>query len=366
MKTKKILIIIPLLLFHFALNAQDPSFSQFYFNQTFFNPGYTAFHGGTNFSATYRRQWVNIPSKFETLFFNFDSDISSIPGLGGIGINAFKDIAGNGLLSSTGAEIMISNRFPTILSKRYSYFEKFYIQPGISIGFNQKELDWSKFIFGDQLDGVYGLVKPNSEFTPPSDNSIIFPDFKIGVVFKYGEGPKKNNEIYKNWDVRLGFAMHHVFEPNQSFLGQNSRLPRKYVSHLNFNIALNREADMIFAPCIVWENQQTMNTILGGFNFLWKNFFIGGWYRGFENSDALILNLGFIAGNDYNYSNKFKIYYSYDLTISGLTNRTTGGSHEISVSYYFDSSLNQWLKLKNNKRVRKDKIPCPAPNIKTF
>jgi type IX secretion system PorP/SprF family membrane protein len=345
--------------------AQDPSFSQFYFNQTYFNPAYVGYHGGTMLNATYRRQWIKLPGKFETKYFNIDSDISSINGLGGIGLTAYTDMEGDGFLSTTGADVMLSLRFPTNSSKRYSYKEVFFIQPAFGIGIMQKNIDFSKFTFGDQLDPITKKIDPYTAFKYPLDHDIIFPDFKFGVLLKYGKGPMKGIEVRENWDIRFGFAVHHLFEPNQSFLGQTSRLPRKLVVHLNSNISLNRDADMIFAPCVVWEHQAQMNTILGGCNFLWKNIFIGGWYRAFNNSDALIFDFGLIVGPDRKHSNKYKFYYSYDMTISNLSNSATGGSHEISISFYFDNSLNE-LKIGGKKHKKREKIPCPAPNIYSF
>ena len=359
MKTLKLVVFCLLTISGLKSYCQDPSFSQFYFNQTYFNPAFVGLHGGSNVNLTYRRLWVNMPGKFETMFFNFDSDISAINGLGGFGINAYRDVEGEGNLTTTGVDIMLSTRFPNNSSKRRTLNENFYIQPGIAVGLIHKDIDWNNLVFGDQLDAIYGNVRP-SNFSHPADQENIFPDFKIGVVFKYGKGPKKN--VFRgNWDVKFGFAAHHVFEPNQSFLGQESRLARKYVSHLNFNFALNHEADMIFAPCIVWESQAQMNTFIGGFNLLWKNVFIGSWLRTFKNYDALVFTLGFIQGSDMPYTDKFKMYYSYDLTVSGLSNRASGGSHEISLVYYFNKSLNAWLKLGRKKGSDKfKKIPCPT------
>jgi type IX secretion system PorP/SprF family membrane protein len=363
MKNIKIIIFSLLIFIELKALAQDPSFSQFYFNQTYFNPAFAGIHGGTNASITYRRQWVNMPGKFETMFFSFDSDISNIRGLGGIGFTAFRDMEGEGFLTTTGGSMQLNTLIPIT---RYSFL-KF----GAEVAIYNKTVDWSNYIFGDQLDPIDEFIRKPTSFTYPSDQDVIFPDLTVGVLYMFGEGPKRNL-LRRNWSGKIGFAFHHINKPNQSFLGQNSRLPIKLVTHANMNFALNREADIVFSPCAVFEWQETaqaeyygMKTIYGGFNFLWDKFFVGNWVRFMENRDAYIINIGFIGGSDAPRSDKFKIYYSYDITISDLNGRSTGGSHEISFAYFFYDSFNTWFNLGKRKRTIK-RIPCPEPNVKSF
>ena len=94
MKTIKYFIIVVLVFLGIVVYSQDPSFSQFYGNQTYFNPAYVGIHGGMMVNTTYRRQWLGVPSKFSTQFFNFDSDLSCINGLGGFGISVYHDVEG--------------------------------------------------------------------------------------------------------------------------------------------------------------------------------------------------------------------------------------------------------------------------------
>lgn len=348
MKNIKIYIFSILLVISLVTKSQDPSFSQFYFNQTYFNPAFAGIHGGTNANITYRRQWVNMPSKFETMFFSFDSDISNIRGMGGIGFTAFRDVEGEGFLTTTGGSLQLN----TLITITHNSFLKL----GTEIAIYNKTVDWTGYVFGDQLDPIDpNILKPTS-FTYPNDQDVIFPDLTFGVLYMFGDGPKRNL-LKGNWNGKIGFAVHHINKPNQSFLGQNSRLPIKIVSHANMSFALDREASMVISPCMVFEWQEVaqteyfgMKTIYGGFNFLWDKFFVGNWVRFMENRDAYILNIGFIGGSDAPRSDRFKIYYSYDITISDLNGRDTGGSHEISFAYFFYNSFNEWFNLDKRKR----------------
>ncbi len=355
MRIKKILFLILLLLIGFNAFSQDPSFSQFYFNQTYFNPAFAGISGGTNAGITYRRQWINLPGKFETFFLNLDSDLPSVNNIGGYGINVFRDVQGEGFLTTTGASLM-SN---VIIQTHKSAYLKF----GVSLSMYSKTVDWSNFTFGDQLDPVLGIIRPTG-FKAPTDVDNIFPDLTFGTLYLFGHTISNRNTRKDNYNGIIGFAIQHINEPNESFLGQNSKLPMKLVFHANLNIAINHDADMIFSPCVVYERQKvlnidfnSMNTLFGGFNIYWNGFFIGPWTRFFSNSDAIIFNVGIIQGNNDKRSNNFRFSYSYDLTISSLSSRATGGSHEISFNYYFHKE-----KKTRSKGHVYNPPPCPTFN----
>jgi hypothetical protein len=77
---------------------------------------------------------------------------------------------------------------------------------------------------------------------------------------------------------------------------------------------------------------------------------IGIWYRGIPvfkelaSNDALAFLLGFKI-------DQVSVGYSYDLTISKLTG-LTGGTHEISLNYFFNQGVTQ--------REKRKGIPCPT------
>lgn len=351
MKINKFLFFCILTICGLKSFSQDPSFSQFFLNRIYFNPGYSGMNDGHNLSLTYRRQWVNIPGKFETMFFSYDTDISmkNGNGLGGIGITAYNDFQGEGFLQTSGINLMLSTRFPS--NKKSSII----IQPAMSIALQNKRISWEKLTFGDQYSPVYGKITEISNFKKPDEQQNIFPDFATGFVFSYSNNRYSNKSV-NPWNFRFGFAMHHLFEPYQNFLGADSKLPRKYVSHLNFNISIDEGSKYIFAPGIAWEHQSEMNTLYAGLNFTWKPIILGCWYRGFKYADSYILNIGFIGSNHQNSSKESKVFkfsYSYDITISKLGSKSTLGSHEFTLTYSFDKN-------KKSKWKRREYFECAS------
>ena len=80
---------------------------------------------------------------------------------------------------------------------------------------------------------------------------------------------------------------------------------------------------------------------------------LGAWYRhlpfkstelGKVNHDALAFIVGYQVM-------KYRIGYSYDVTVSQLSVGSTGGSHEISLTY-------EWANKKNKKLAKRRIIPC--------
>jgi hypothetical protein len=73
----------------------------------------------------------------------------------------------------------------------------------------------------------------------------------------------------------------------------------------------------------------------------YEMFTFGAWLR---NRDAFILTAGIST-------NSLRIGYSYDVTVSRLTNQASGGSHEVSLGLYLKCK-------KKTKRFRT--IACPS------
>lgn len=343
-KRKYYFLAIFVLLFHFSnIFGQDPSFSNFYFNKLYYNPAFCGMSGGFEASLTDRILWPNIPSKFNTEKFSADLDISSIRGLGGVGIIAVTDVEGAGSLRTTD--------FGLPFSVRIKLNENWLIQWGGIITVMQKSVNWNEFIFSDQFNVIGEIVRPTS-FSNPNVSKIVFPDISSGLVFEYQKtsSVKLNRSLFS---LRFGFAINHITQPNFAFTGGGeSELPRTITGHIDFIIPMRFDNSFVIAPAIVWQKQADMQTLLAGANVLWRRPFIGIWYRRYENSDAIDFTTGIKIGSSF----KGYIFYTYDLTISGLM-RATGGSHEINLDYIIDDSF---LSRKDNRKVIIKKIECPT------
>jgi hypothetical protein len=148
-----------------------------------------------------------------------------------------------------------------------------------------------------------------------------------------------------------GFAVDHVFKPDESFLSTASApLPRKYVAHLDLIISSSggSSSSSMYAngggsdplklnPGIIYQNQNSMSTIMAGVNLLKFNIYVGAWYKasfgGLSGGDAIVLLVGYRYTFAEDMSVKFM--YSYDLITTGNM-QGLGGAHEISLVLDFD------------------------------
>ncbi|MFC2107550.1 PorP/SprF family type IX secretion system membrane protein [Bacteroidota bacterium] len=336
MKTfKPIIILVILLLMWFPMKGQDAVYSQWTSNQIYYNPGYVGISQGMRSRFAYRQQWVKLPQDFRN--FNFTTDIAArnIPGSGGLGVMFDTDNEGEGYIKRTQIGAVVAVRVP-IHSNMITQF-------GILSSFVQKRIDWNRMVFSDQLDERYGNIYP-SNFKHPSDDRVTYPDFGVGGVFRFSQSTWTSKEIVGS----IGVAVHHIFEPNETFLQQSSPLPRKYVISGDFIIHdesggrpsssfRTQRGGFKYNPGIIYMYQGGMQSYQVGINIHKDPLYIGIWYRNdefeFLEHDALILMAG--INMNFNSESRLKLLYSYDAMLSDVT-KATGGTHEFTLIIEFD------------------------------
>ena len=104
-----------------------------------------------------------------------------------------------------------------------------------------------------------------------------------------------------------------------------SRLPMRLTGHMGAEIKLGGRSEYKNTTSIMQnvEHQHHNGFIelnLGTY-IKYGAFNVGAWFR---NRDAFVLAIGVNTG-------KFKLGYSYDVTVSKLNNGVSGGSHEVSL-----------------------------------
>src|SRR5438046_5174669 len=100
------LMILTFVAFTMKASAQDPNFSQFFVSPLTLNPALTGkFDGLVRGAINYRNQWPTINNAFTTYTISVDGGIlkNRIPEFDqfGVGVLAFKDQSGNGVLQNT-------------------------------------------------------------------------------------------------------------------------------------------------------------------------------------------------------------------------------------------------------------------------
>ncbi len=286
---------LTLVVFSFKnVKAQDPEFTQFYANPLYLNPALAGNNICPRVCINYRNEWPGISGTYVTTSASFDRYVYGIKS--GIGILVMNDKAGQGTINTTN------------ISGIYSYqlhLGKSAINFGLQATYGQKSVDWSKLTFGDQIDEKYGFVHNTNEIQGKKKS---FVDLSAGVV-------GFSNRFY------AGFAAHHLNQPDEGLL-ETSKLPIKYTGHAGAIFKMSNEATI--SPNILYQAQQDFKQLNLGV-YVTKGALVGGlWYR---NNDSFIVLLGVQQG-------VLKIGYSYDVTISKLTN-VTAGSHELSLAFQF-------------------------------
>ncbi len=304
---------IKLLFFIFFLGitkvnfSQDIQFSQFYSNHLFLNPAMAGYKICPQVALNYRNQWAGLGNAFATYSASYDQNIDFLKG--GVGVLVYQDNQGAGAISQTNFETMYSYYFQV---KR-----NLHVRAALQASYLQLNINSQSLIFSDMVDLNGNRVSSNEAL--PSQHSSAF-DVATGVAV-FGK------------NFYGGIAIHHLLQP---FLGEQL-VPLKTTVHFGMNFSVDsygrRKEDYSFSPNIIIQQQQSFQQINYGIYFTKNYFTFGTWFRqsitkfGF-NADAFIFLVGFST-------QKFRIGYSYDLTVSKLY-KSTMGSHEISFNYQFD------------------------------
>lgn len=320
----------------FKSYAQDPHLSQFYAAPLYLSPSFAGGTTGSRIAMNYRSQWLKLPEAFTTYAFSFDHYFPRTNS--GIGLMFLKDKAGSGAMSTS------------ISAFQYSYNlminRNLFIKPGIQFGYIQKSIDVHDLVFNDQL--YYGTETSVDVKDRNSLNSVPgYIDFASSVL------------IYSDryW---FGTKVDHLATPNESFWRTTtSRVPRKVTAYggakfgLNGKLGKYNEESISFT--FIYRAQKKYDQLDLGAYWLRSSIVVGFWYRGlpvkhngvnFHNHDAITVLLGYQLKD-------LKIGYSYDLTVSKLSNNNSGGSHEVSLIFEFNQNQ------KVRKRRRKVVVACP-------
>ena len=336
------LILLFILCFRYA-QAQDPQFSQFYAAQTYHNPAFAGSSFGGRASALYRNQWPAISGQFVTYTFAYDQDLPNQRS--GVGVLFYNDRAGSANL----------NTF--MMAGQYAYHlpinREWHIRAGLQMGIGSRNVDYSKFVFRDQL---------NTEGIDLGSSALDNVQIERAWYFDGGVGGLLYSRYF--W---TGLGAAHINEPNQSITGGGvSELPMRITLMAGGIIPLKKkffrsrfdadDVNISLTPVMLYKRQGPFDQLDVGAYFTNKPFVVGMWYRGLPlikdydvglyNHEAIVFLVGYRSAT-------FTAGYSYDLTVSRL-GPTTGGAHEISTQVEFKLPK----KRKKNRKYRQP-IPCP-------
>jgi type IX secretion system PorP/SprF family membrane protein len=324
---------------NFLGHAQDPQYTQFYANQQMLNPAFTGAALGPRVAMNYRAQWASIPGSYRQTAIGYDQPLMFGKSLQGIGGLIQSDRAGEGNLSKI--NVTLNYSFAIQFGRRG---HEQYLRFGLGGGIEQASLDIQKLRFSDQIDPREGFVRATNEVIDP--NRGINPNVNFGVA-------------YYNQYAWVGASVHNITEPHQTFIttlrDESTRLPRRITATAGLRIPVGPPNDpekISISPALLFMTQRNFNQLNVGTYVNIEPMIFGLWWRtNYNNFNGDFVTSDMVAGLVGFKNGPFSVGYSYDYTVSGLTNGISGGSHEIAL-------IVEWERDKP-KTFRHRKLPCP-------
>lgn len=312
-------LLLLLLLINLKGLAQDHLYSQFFNAPMYLNPALTGqFKGDLRMNLIYRNQWTSVPGNFSYVSASIDYNVPRFGG--GVGLLFSRSSEGTAYLDKTN------------ISGVYSYSvgsEDFVLSFGLQAGITNRVIDYSKLVFGDQIDPTLGIISGSSSAAGalPYNNKFYF-DSGIGTNLVIG-------------DFNIGAAMQHINQPNESFTGTPAKLPIRTNAHISYRYDLNRFENLdddekaYVIPSVVFYKQSQAESYDIGLQYKRRSINVGLWYRGGNGGgpNAVVISLIFDLFINKDGGEKLRFGVSHDAPSSGLTYGNTSGTSEGSIGY---------------------------------
>ena len=315
--------------------SQDPEFTQFYANPLYLNPAFAGSAQCPRLILNYRNQWPGIENAFQTYSGSYDQYVKKLSG--GLALQMVRDGSGQGTFQTTSASV--SYAYYTNINKHVS------LSVGFKAGFLQKSINWEALTYGDMIDKNKGFIYESSEQAGINSRSSV--DFSAGVM----AFSKK---------AFIGFATNHLAQPQIGLTDQDARLMRRYTGHVGFTIPIGGDniSNLSLSPNVLFTAQDKFKQLNLGLYAKKGLLTAGFWYR---SDDAMIILVGVETS-------RYKIGYSYDVTISQLADGSAG-AHEVSFTFQFPCKTKKRKYTGENckaqvqlpgKKRKFNKIECPS------
>ena len=303
-------MLILLLFSKLAQGQQDAQFSQYMFNGIYINPAYAGYKEQLNIHAFYRNQWTGIQGAPKTMSVAIDA----IANDGNVGLAL--QISSDRLGAQRNQSIYANYAYRIPMNKDGSSRLAF----GLGVGVVQLGIDGA-------------MLNPNDvEMEQPTGmQSSILPDARAGVYFA-------NNRMYAGFSAD-NLVSQYINIDKYAFIPQPK--PHYYLTAGTL-IPLSRE--ILLKPSFLLKDDRGGPTSLdlNAFVILVEKLWIGGSYRtgvklyskDYLQKDLSQLN-SVVAALQIFPNENLRIGYAYDYSIGPLQGYS-GGTHEISIGYFFN------------------------------
>jgi type IX secretion system PorP/SprF family membrane protein len=296
-------IILLLLMSMTVSGQQDPKFSQNMFLVPLFNPGAMGQEDKICASAAFRNQWMGIPSAPVTTTFTAHAPFTLFNRKHGAGINLMND------------NIAFNNDL--FLSLAYSY--KIDVGTGVlGAGINMGLVNYSFDPSG--LNGADVIDISGDDAIPQNAASLFGFDMGLGAY-------------YSTSNLYVGLSTTHLNQTSFNFPEElaETRLTRHYYAVGGYTLQLpNPIFELI--PSFMIQTDGKDNHIYLNTNVRYNKRFWGGVSYSIGGAASVLAGIELMNG--------IRVGYSYDIELSPLF-KYSSGSHEISIRYCFDLSLDR-------------------------
>lgn len=335
MENFKRLFVILGCVFVFALGtsvAQDPTYTQFFLNESRFNPALVGYRGALSFMAKYKTQWNTTGvSGFQSGYFSMEESLPCSVFDYGISMNG--DQEGDGLLKTLETALRVAGTVAWDAG-----FSSHNARIGLGLGWASKRIDYDRLLFSDELDPKYGTVNSqgvdlSTAFIPPNDGrSLWFFSPSIGFSHRI----LLNRQNRKSPTLHYGIAVHHAFSLGdreytgniESILSADTRIAPRINVFANGEFILISNGRSFFStqPVFVWQQQSQLSYFEIGNRFhLNRNLSMGVHYHGNvskldRNMDTNWLTIEGQFGGMTGAGRRIDLGVSYAANLTGLRN----------------------------------------------
>ena len=357
-----------------SLSAQDPFFSQFYLNESEYNPAMVGYRGATSLMAKYKSQWnvARVPG-FQTAMVAFEESMPC--SVFDYGLSVRSDVEGEGLLRTND----FTGRMAGTVAWDMGY-STHNIRFGLGLGWASKQIDYNRLIFSDELDPKYGKVDGNgidlpTEFLPPNEGRSLW-FFSPALGFSHRILVNRQNR--RSPTVHYGVAMHHLFSLGdkeyfgniESILGSGTRIAPRYnvFAMAEFIVLSDGRSFFSMQPSFTWQRQGPLSYFEIGNRFgLNRAVSVGLHYHAASGLYGLLRDNNWLTvdarfGGLVSKDRRIDLGISYSSNLTGQRNHF-GPIFEFSVAVHFASSPSC------NLAGYKDEVPygsdvkCPTSSL---
>lgn len=309
---KKFIISILIIFWGFfqTVLAQDPLFSQFFYNAIYLNPANAGSANDPRIFLSYRNQWPAFGSTFVTYQGSYDQYIKSIQG--GLGINIIRDNISGGIINSTKVDLMYSRRY--IINYNWT------VQAGLQTSFN---------FFGVNASSVNANL-PSYTTTQP--------DVGVGLL-AYSR--------FSQWGLSVDHLNAGYLKVNPTFVPSPMKISLYYSRNFKvFNPRVINSRTYIVSPALLVQKQGPSLYVNYGLGVRYETILAGVFVR--TNVPLQVTNTIFALGVTLG---SWQLGYSYDYNMLSLKNMMPfTGAHEVTLTRTFPP---------DPTRQRYGPVPCP-------